>query len=68
MNIAELGQSGKWVQQPYGKMLLLVDAVYKDISKQMYMDAIHKAAERQEAFDTWKCLNLLDLQLYAWNK
>ena len=30
-------------QQPHGKMLLLVDAVYKDISKQMCMDTMHKS-------------------------
>ena len=46
------------------KMLLLVDAVYKDISKQMHMDAMYKAADRQEVVDTGKFLNLLDLQLY----
>ena len=67
MNIVESGQSGMWVQQLHRKMLSLVDAVYKDISKQMHMDAMHKAAEREEAVDTGKCLNLLDLQLYAWN-
>ena len=33
MNIAESGQSGMWAQQPHGKMLSLVDDVYKDISK-----------------------------------
>ena len=64
MNIAESGQSGMRAQQPHRKMLL-VDAVYKDISKQMSMDAMYKAADRQEAVDTGKCLNLLDLQLYA---
>ena len=68
MNIAESGQSGMWAQQPHGKMLLLVDGVYKDISKQMYMDAMYKAADRQEAVDIGKSLNLLDLQLYAWNE
>ena len=68
MNIAESGQSGMWAQQPHGKMLLLVDAVYKEISKQICMDAKYKAADRQEAVDTGKCLNLLDLQLYAWNE
>ena len=52
MNIAESGQSGIQAQQPHGKMLSLVDAVYKDISKQMRMDAMHKAAERQQAVDT----------------
>ena len=35
MNIAESGQSGMRAQQPHGKMLSLVDGVYKDISKQM---------------------------------
>ena len=49
-------------------MLSLVDAVYKDISKQMGIDAMYKAADRQEAVDTGKCLNLLDLQLYAQNE
>ena len=68
MNIAESGQSGMQAQQLHGKMLLLVDGVYKDISKQMCMDAMYKAADRQEAVDTGKSLNLLDLQLYAWNE
>ena len=49
-------------------MLLLVDAVYKDISKQMHMDAMYQAADRQEMVDTDKCLNLLDLQLDAQNE
>ena len=49
-------------------MLSLVDGVYQDISKQMPMDAMYKAADRQEAVDTGKSLNLLDLQLYAWNE
>ena len=65
MNIAE---SGMWAQKPHRKLLSLVAAVYKDISKQMCMDAMYKAADRQEAVDTGKCLNLLDLQLYAWNE
>ena len=65
MNIAESGQSGMRAQQPYGKMLSLVDGVYKDISKQMCMDAMYRAADRQEAVDIVKSLNLLDLQLYA---
>ena len=65
MNIAESGQSGMRAQQPHGKMLSLVDGVYKDISKQMHMDAMYKAADRQEAVDIGKSLNLLDLQLYA---
>ena len=43
MNIAESGQSGMRAQQPHGKMLLLVDGVYKDISKQMRMDVMYKA-------------------------
>ena len=34
----------------------------------MRMDAMYKAAGRQEAVDTGKCLNLLDLQLYAQNE
>ena len=55
-------------QQLHGKVLSLVDAVYKDISKQMHMDAMYKAADRQETVDTDKCLNLLDLQLYAQNE
>ena len=29
------------------------------------MDAMYKAADRQEAVDIGKSLNLLDLQLYA---
>ena len=49
-------------------MLSLVDGVYKDISKQMCMDAMYKAADRQEAVATDKSLNLLDLQLYAQNE
>ena len=68
MNIVESGQSGMWAQQPHGKMLSLVDGVYKDISKQMRMDAMYKAAHRQEAVDIGKSLNLLDLQLYARNE
>ena len=52
-------------QQPHGKMLSLVDGVYKDISKQMCMDAMYKAADRQEAVAIGKSLNLLDPQLYA---
>ena len=35
-NIVESGQSGIWAQQLHGKMLLLVDAVYKSISKHVY--------------------------------
>ena len=65
MNIAESGQSSMWAQQPHGKMLSLVDGVYKDISKLMRMDAMYKAADRQEAVDIGKSPNLLDLQLYA---
>ena len=65
MNIAESGQNGMRAQQPHGKMLLLVDGVYKDISKQMHTDEMYKAAGRQEAVDIGKSLNLLDLQLYA---
>ena len=38
MNTVESGQSGMWAQQLHGKMLLLVDAVYKDTSKQMHME------------------------------
>ena len=68
MNIVESGQSSMQAQQLHGKMLSLVDALYKDISKQMRMDAMYKAADRQEVVDTGKCLNLLDLQLYAWNE
>ena len=48
--------------------MLLVDAVYKDISKQMHIDTMYKAADRQEAVDTGKCLNLLNLQLHAWDE
>ena len=68
MNIAESGQSCMWAQQLHGKMLSLVDALYKDIPKQMHMDAMYKAADRQEVVDTGKYLNLLDLQLYARNE
>ena len=68
MNIAESGQSRMCAQQQHGKMLSLVDGVYKDISKQMQMDAMYKAADRQESFDTGKSLNLLDLQLYSRNE
>ena len=68
MNIVESGQSSMQAQQWHRKMLLLLDAVYKDISKQMHMEAMHKVAERQEVVDTGKCLNLLDLQLYAQNE
>ena len=68
MNIAESGPSGMQAQQPHRKMLLLVDVVYKHVSKQMCMDAVYKAADRQEAVDTGKCLKLLDLQLYAQNE
>ena len=38
MNITESGQSGMCAQQSHGKMLSLVDATYKDISKQMRQD------------------------------
>ena len=68
MNIAESGQSSMRAQQPHGKMLSLVGGVYKDISKQMRMDVMYKAADRQEAVDIGKSLNLLDLQLYAWKE
>ena len=68
MNIVESGQSSIWAHQSQGKMLSLVDAGYKDISKQMCMDTMYKVADRQEMVDTGKCLNLLDLQLYAWNE
>ena len=68
MNIAESGQSRMRAQQQHGKMLSLVDGVYKDISKQMRMDAMYKAADRQEPIDTGKSLNLLDLQLYSRNE
>ena len=44
MNIAESGQSGMHAQQPHGKILSLVDATYKDISKQMHQDAMFKVA------------------------
>ena len=65
MNIAESGQSGMRAQQPHGKMLSLVDATYKDISKQMCQDAMFKAAVTNQPVDMGKSLNLLDLQLYA---
>ena len=61
MNIAESGQSGMCAQQPYGKMLSLVDATYNDISKQMHQDATFKAAARNQPVDMGKSLNLLDL-------
>ena len=65
MNIAESGQSGMHAQQPHGKMLSLVNATYKDISKQMHQDATFKAAARKQPVDMGKSLNLLDLQLYV---
>ena len=65
MNIAESGQSGMCAQQPHGKMLSLVDATYKDISKQMHQDTMFKAAVTNQPVDMGKSLNLLDLQLYA---
>ena len=65
MIIAESGQSGMHAQQPHGKMLSLVDATYKDISKQMHQDAIFKAAATNQPVNMGKSLNLLDLQLYA---
>ena len=65
MNIAESGQSGMCAQQPHGKMLSLVDATYKDISKQMHQDAMFKVAATNQPVDMGKSLNLLDLQLYA---
>ena len=68
MNITESGQSGMRAQQQHGKMLSLVDGVYKDISKQMRMDVMYKAADRQESIDTGKSQNLLDLQLYSRNE
>ena len=52
-------------QQPHGKMLSIVDATYKDISKQMHQDAMFKAAATNQPVDMGKSLNLLDLQLYA---
>ena len=51
--------------QPHGKMLSLVDATYKDISKQMHQDATFKAAARNQLLDMGKSLNLLDLQPFA---
>ena len=54
MNIVESGQSGMQAQQPHGKMLSLVDAVYKDTSKQMCMDAMYKAADKQKVVDIGK--------------
>ena len=58
MNIAESGQSGMHAQQPHGKMLSLVDATHKDISKQMCQDAMLKAAARNQPVDMGKSLNL----------
>ena len=46
-------------------MLSLVDATYKDISKQMCQDAMFKAAVTNQPVDMGKSLNLFDLQLYA---
>ena len=57
MNIAESGQSGMCAQQPYGKMLSLVDATYKHISKQMCQDAMFKVAARNQPVDMGKSLN-----------
>ena len=65
MNTAKSGQSGMHAQQPHGKMLSLVDATHKDISKQMHQDATFKVAARNQPVDMGKSLNLLDLQLYA---
>ena len=65
MNTAESGQSGMHVQQPHGKMLFLVDATHKDISKQMRQDAFFNAAATNQLVDMGKSLNILDLQLYA---
>ena len=65
MNIAESGQSGMCAQQLHGKMLSLVDATHKDISKQIHQDAMFKAASTNQPVDMGKSLNLLDLQLYA---
>ena len=65
MNIAESVQSGMHAQQPHGKMLSLVGATYKDISKQMCQDAMFKVDARNQPVEMWKSQNLLDLQLYA---
>ena len=65
MNIAESGQIGMHAQQPHGKMLSLVDAIYKDISKQMHQDAMFKVAATNQPVDMGKSLNLFGLQLYA---
>ena len=65
LNIAESGLSGMRAQQPHGKMLSLVDATHKDISKQMCQDATFKVVTRNQPVDMGKSLNLLDLQLYA---
>ena len=43
----------------------LVDATYKDISKQMCQDAMFKVAATNQPVDMGKSLNLLDLQLNA---
>ena len=52
-------------QQPHRKMLSLVDATHKDISKQIHQDAMFKVAATNQPVDIGKSLNLLDLQLYA---
>ena len=65
MNIAESGQSEMHAQQPHVKMLSLVDATHKDISKQMHQDAMFKVAATNQPVDMGKSLNLLDLKLYA---
>ena len=65
MNIAESDQSGMCVQQPHGKMLSLVDATCKDISKQMHQDVMFKVAATNQPVDMGKSPNLLDLQFYA---
>ena len=65
MNIAQSGQSGMHAQKPHGKMLSLVDATYKDISKEIHQDTMFKAVATNQPVDMGKSLNLLDLQLYA---
>ena len=42
VNLAEAGQAGMRCQQSH-KLLALVDAVYKDISAQMWQDELYRA-------------------------
>ena len=61
MNIAVSGTHPSLAQQPHEKMLSLVDAAYKDISKLMCQDAMFKAAATNQPVDMGKSLNLFDL-------